>query len=276
MILGRNFFVTPSDSVAIIAAYAQQSIPYFKGGVKGVARSMPTSAALDRVAEKLKVKCYEVPTGWKFFGNLMDAGQLQICGEESFGTGSDHIREKDGIWAVLAWLSILSFKNANTAQGKLVTVKDIVVDFWKAYGRNYYSRYDYEEVDSAAAKKVMDGLIALQGKINADKAKGGKPKLGAYEVAIADEFSYTDPVDKSVSSRQGMRFIFSDGSRVVFRLSGTGSVGATIRVYLEQYVNDAKNLEQDPQVALAPLIKIALDISQMESLTGRKAPTVIT
>jgi len=274
MILGREFFVTPSDSVAIIAAYAQQAIPYFKSGLKGVARSMPTSMALDRVASKIKAKCYEVPTGWKFFGNLMDAGQLSICGEESFGTGSDHIREKDGIWAVLAWLSILAFKNKDTK--KLVSVKDIVVDFWKMYGRNYYSRYDYEEVDVTAATKVMNGLIALQGKLNEAKKQGKAAKLGDYEVAIADEFSYTDPVDKSVSSKQGIRFIFTDGSRIVFRLSGTGSVGATIRVYLEQYVNDAKSLEQDPQVALAALIKIALDISSMETLTGRKAPTVIT
>jgi len=235
---------------------------------------MPTSAALDRVAAKIKAKCYEVPTGWKFFGNLMDAGLLSICGEESFGTGSDHIREKDGIWAVLAWLSILAFKNKDAKS--FVSVKDIVVDFWKTYGRNYYSRYDYEEVSSEAAKKVMDGLIALQKKLNESLAKGEKPKLGAYALAIVDEFSYTDPVDKVVTSKQGIRFIFSDGSRIVFRLSGTGSVGATIRVYLEQYVNDAKALEQDPQEALAALIKIALEISQMESLTGRKAPTVIT
>jgi len=273
MVLGREFFVTPSDSVAIIAANAS-CIPYFaRGGVKGVARSMPTSAALDRVASKLGVQCYEVPTGWKFFGNLMDAGKLSICGEESFGTGSDHIREKDGLWAVLAWLQILHHKNKHTPQGSpLVSVKDIVLDHWKTYGRNYYSRYDYEQVDSDAANKVMAGLMELVQKASENKDY----RMDDYTVGKADNFSYTDPVDHSVSKNQGIRFIFTDGSRVVYRLSGTGSVGATIRVYIEKYESDQSKLEQETQNALQPLIKIALEISKIAELTGRQKPTVIT
>lgn len=216
MILGRKFFVTPSDSVAIIAANAA-SIPYFaKTGLKGVARSMPTSAALDRVAEKLGVPCFEVPTGWKFFGNLMDAGRLSICGEESFGTGSDHIREKDGLWAILAWLAILEAKNRDVPVGMpLVSVRDVVLDHWRTYGRNYYSRYDYESVETEQANAVMDGLLELVAKANATKDM----KLGdwPHPLKTADEFSYTDPVDKSVAFKQGIRFIFADGSRVVYR-----------------------------------------------------------
>ena len=268
MILGAKFFVTPSDSVAIIAANSQ-FIPYFKqgGGLKGVARSMPTSAALDRVAEKLGLKCYEVPTGWKFFGNLMDDGKLSVCGEESFGTGSDHVREKDGMWAILAWLSILAGRNESSKEGALVSVKDIVEEHWKQYGRNYYSRYDYEQVDSAAADKLMQTLLEL-----IRNAKG--QKWESFEVAHADEFTYTDPVDGSVSEHQGIRFQFVDGSRVVFRLSGTGSVGATIRVYVERY--EQKELGMETAAAIAPLIKIALSISKMHELTGRDKPTVIT
>ena len=268
MILGAKFFVTPSDSVAIIAANSQ-FIPYFKsaGGLKGVARSMPTSAALDRVADKLGLKCYEVPTGWKFFGNLMDDGKLSVCGEESFGTGSDHVREKDGMWAILAWLSILAGRNESSQEGALVSVKDIVEEHWAQYGRNYYSRYDYEQVDSAAADKLMHTLLEL-----IPQAKG--QKMEGFEVANADEFTYTDPVDGSVSEHQGIRFQFTDGSRVVFRLSGTGSVGATIRVYVERY--ERKELGLETAAAIAPLIKIALSISKMQELTGRDKPTVIT
>lgn len=267
MVLGKAFFVTPSDSVAIIAANAQQCIPYFKDGLKGVARSMPTSAALDRVASKLNVECFEVPTGWKFFGNLMDAGKLSICGEESFGTGSDHIREKDGAWAVLCWLSILAHKNKG--QEKLVSVEDIVRDHWKEYGRNYYSRYDYEAVDKGKATEMMAHLVSLTEKFSSEESK-----IDGFTVAKADEFTYHDPVDKSVSAHQGIRFIFSDGSRVIFRLSGTGSVGATIRLYVERYETD--NLSQETAAAVAPLIKIALELSKIEEFTGREKPTVIT
>mmetsp|Transcript_5059 Transcript_5059/g.5756 ORF Transcript_5059/g.5756 Transcript_5059/m.5756 type:complete len:565 (-) Transcript_5059:144-1838(-) len=269
MILGKRFFVTPSDSVAIIAAHSS-TIPYFAGGLKGVARSMPTSGALDRVAAKLGVACYEVPTGWKFFGNLMDAGRLSICGEESFGTGSDHIREKDGLWAVLCWLTILA--DQNKAGGALVGVETIVRNHWKAFGRNYYSRYDYEEVESAAAKQLMAGLVALTEKAAAEPGY----KMGSFTIGTADEFSYTDPVDQSVASHQGIRFIFDDGSRIIFRLSGTGSVGATIRLYVEKYESDPALLAQETQEAVAELISIALDVSNLEALTGRKKPTVIT
>ena len=221
MILGNRFFVTPSDSVAIIAARALASIPYFKGGLKGVARSMPTSGALDRVAEKLQVPFFEVPTGWKFFGNLMDAGRCSVCGEESFGTGSDHVREKDGLWAVLAWLSILAEANKSAPVGQLVGVGDVVREHWSVYGRNFYTRYDYESVDSAAAEKVMETLKSKTKDIT---------QVKSFVVKTADVFEYTDPVDGSVSKNQGVRFLFTDGSRAVFRLSGTGSAGATIRM----------------------------------------------
>jgi phosphoglucomutase len=266
MVLGKRFFVTPSDSVAIIAANAA-AIPYFNNGLKGVARSMPTSAALDRVAQKLGVKCFEVPTGWKFFGNLMDAGMLSICGEESFGTGSDHIREKDGAWAVLAWLSILQSKNVGSE--KLTSVEDIVTDHWRVYGRNYYSRYDYENVASEGAKQLMAHLVDQFPKLTP-----GESKLGEFVVEKADEFEYADPVDHSVSRRQGVRFLFTDGSRIIFRLSGTGSVGATIRLYVEKY--DSSNLTQATQDAVKSLIDIALDLSKMKEFTGRDVPTVIT
>jgi len=219
------------------------------------------------VAEKLGLKCYEVPTGWKFFGNLMDDGKLSVCGEESFGTGSDHVREKDGMWAILAWMSILAGRNESAKEGSLVSVKDIVEEHWKQYGRNYYSRYDYEQVDSAAADKLMQTLLEL-----IPKAKG--QKWEGFEVAHADEFTYKDPVDGSVSEHQGIRYQFVDGSRVVFRLSGTGSVGATIRVYVERY--EQKELSMETAAAIAPLIKIALSISKMQELTGRDKPTVIT
>lgn len=266
MILGKRFFVTPSDSVAVIAAN-YKSIPFFKDGLKGVARSMPTSAALDRVAEALNVTCWEVPTGWKFFGNLMDDSKLSICGEESFGTGSDHIREKDGAWAVLAWLSILQSKNVG--QEKLVSVEDVVMDHWKTYGRNYYSRYDYENVESEGANQLMAHLVTLT-----KAMKSGESKLGEFTINVADEFCYTDPVDQSVSDHQGIRFIFTDGSRIIFRLSGTGSVGATIRLYVEKY--DKTNLTAATKDAVKSLIDIALDLSKMKEFTGRDVPTVIT
>ncbi|CAI5517259.1 unnamed protein product [Closterium sp. Naga37s-1] len=214
MILGNNFFITPSDSVAIIAANSQAAIPYFAAGPKGLARSMPTSAALDRVATGLNLPFFEVPTGWKFFGNLMDAGTLSICGEESFGTGSDHIREKDGLWAVLAWLSILAYRNKDVpVGGKLVSVGDVAREHWAQYGRNFFSRYDYEECASEGANAMVAHLREILA-----AAKPGD-KYGAYELALADDFEYTDPVDGSVASQQGIRFVFTDGSRIIFRLS---------------------------------------------------------
>ncbi|KAJ4951627.1 hypothetical protein NE237_028459 [Protea cynaroides] len=218
MVLGRGFFVTPSDSVAIIAANAQAAIPYFQSGPKGLARSMPTSGALDRVAKKLGLPFFEVPTGWKFFGNLMDAGKLSICGEESFGTGSDHIREKDGIWAVLAWLSIIAYRNKDKKVGeKLVSVSDVVKEYWAMYGRNFFSRYDYEECESEGANKMIEYL-----RDTVSKSRAGE-MYGSYALQFADDFNYTDPVDGSVASKQGIRFVFTDGSRIIFRLSGTGS-----------------------------------------------------
>ncbi|CAH9095998.1 unnamed protein product [Cuscuta epithymum] len=276
MILGKRFFVTPSDSVAIIAANAVQAIPYFSGGLKGVARSMPTSAALDVVAKHLNLKFFEVPTGWKFFGNLMDAGMCSVCGEESFGTGSDHIREKDGIWAVLAWLNILAYKNKENQSGKLVTVEDIVRQHWATYGRHYYTRYDYENVDASGAKELMAHLVKLQSSLaEVNKIIAGV-RADVSKVVHADEFEYKDPVDGSISSHQGIRYLFEDGSRLVFRLSGTGSEGATIRLYIEQYENDSSKIGRESHDALGPLVEVALKLSKMEEFTGRSAPTVIT
>ncbi|XP_059449890.1 phosphoglucomutase, chloroplastic isoform X1 [Corylus avellana] len=271
MILGRGFFVTPSDSVAIIAANAQEAIPYFQSGPKGLARSMPTSGALDRVAEKLNLPFFEVPTGWKFFGNLMDAGKLSICGEESFGTGSDHIREKDGIWAVLAWLSIIAYRNKDKKPGeKLVSVYDVVKEHWATYGRNFFSRYDYEECESEGANKMIEYLRDLL-----SKSKPGD-KFGSYVLQFADDFMYTDPVDGSKVSKQGVRFVFTDGSRIIYRLSGTGSAGATVRVYIEQFEPDVSKHDVDAQTALKPLIDLALSVSKLKEFTGREKPTVIT
>lgn len=277
MILGKRFFVTPSDSVAIIAANAVEAIPYFSAGLKGVARSMPTSAALDVVAKNLNLKFFEVPTGWKFFGNLMDAGLCSVCGEESFGTGSDHIREKDGIWAVLAWLSILAYKNReNLGGGKLVTVEDIVHNHWATYGRHYYTRYDYENVDAGAAKELMACLVKLQSSLTEVNEIVSGIQSDVSKVVHADEFEYKDPVDGSISKHQGIRYLFEDGSRLVFRLSGTGSEGATIRLYIEQYEKDPSKTGRDSQDALAPLVAVALGLSKMQEFTGRSAPTVIT
>ncbi|MCL7039934.1 hypothetical protein MKW94_017159 [Papaver nudicaule] len=277
MVLGKRFFVTPSDSVAIIAANAVKAIPYFSSGLKGVARSMPTSAALDVVAKHLNLKFFEVPTGWKFFGNLMDAGMCSVCGEESFGTGSDHIREKDGIWAVLAWLSILAYANKDNLQNdQLVSVEDIVRGHWSTYGRHYYTRYDYENVDTGAAKELMANLVKLQASIpDVNKIIKGI-RSDVAEVVKADEFEYKDPVDGSISKHQGIRYLFEDGSRLVFRLSGTGSEGATIRLYIEQYEKDPSKIGRESHEALAPLVEVALKVSKMEEMTGRSAPTVIT
>ncbi|KAI8873482.1 phosphoglucomutase 2 [Ramicandelaber brevisporus] len=276
MIISKDWFVTPSDSVAVIAAYAANKvIPFFKTtGIKGLARSMPTSGALDRVAQKLQVPHYEVPTGWKFFGNLMDVGKLSICGEESFGTGSDHIREKDGLWAVLAWLNILASEVAAGNAG--VSVKSILEKHYAEYGRNYFTRYDYEEVGSDQANAMMLHLYTLMAANNDPSASLIGNKYGVEVVDKFDDFSYKDPVDGSVSKKQGIRIIFESGSRIIFRLSGTGSSGATIRVYIEKYEADPAKCMFDAQEALKPLVNVALEISQLKEFTGRKEPTVIT
>lgn len=231
---------------------------------------MPTSTALDRVAKKQNVSCYEVPTGWKFFGNLMDAQKLSICGEESFGTGSDHIREKDGLWAILAWLSILAYKNQKS-DGKYVGIKEILLEHYNKFGRNFFTRYDYEEVDSDGANKMMAHIMQQISDKSLIKAS-----FGSVTVEAADDFSYTDPIDKSVSKNQGLRIIFADSSRIIFRLSGTGSQGATIRMYIEQYSNTASEYEAEPQIILKSLVETALAISKLVEFTGRKEPTVIT
>lgn len=260
MILGKHFFVNPSDSLAIIAANARLA-PGYKAGLAGIARSMPTSAAADRVAKALGIPCYETPTGWKFFGNLMDAGKVTLCGEESFGTGSDHVREKDGLWAVLFWLNILASRRQS--------VETIALEHWAKFGRNVYSRHDYEGIPTDAANGVMkllhDSFKSLPGK-----------KFGRYTVDFCDDFSYTDPIDGSVSTGQGIRIIFTDGSRIVFRLSGTGTEGATLRIYLEAFEPDVSKHHLDAQSALAELISIASQVSELRQRTGREAPTVIT
>jgi phosphoglucomutase len=260
MILGRHFFVTPSDSLAVLAANATLA-PAYAGGIAGIARSMPTSQAADRVAEDMGIPCYETPTGWKFFGNLLDAGKVTMCGEESFGTGSDHVREKDGLWAVLMWLNVLAKRRE--------PVGDIVRAHWRKFGRNYYSRHDYEAIDAAKAEALMDDLRA---RVPAMKGT----RLGGYEVAMGDDFSYDDPVDGSTTTKQGIRIIFTDGSRIVFRLSGTGTEGATLRVYIERYEPDPARQDGDTQETLADLIAIARQTADIERRTGRSAPTVIT
>ncbi|MES2637711.1 MAG: alpha-D-glucose phosphate-specific phosphoglucomutase, partial [Pseudomonadota bacterium] len=260
MILGKAFFVTPSDSLAIIAANATL-IPAYRQGLAGVARSMPTSGAVDRVATALDIPCYETPTGWKFFGNLMDAGKVTLCGEESFGTGSNHVREKDGLWAVLCWLNIIAMKKTS--------VEAIVKAHWAEYGRNVYSRHDYEVIPTGEANGVM-------AHIKSQFSTLPNQVFGRYTVNTCDDFSYTDPIDGSVSTGQGIRILFKCGSRVVFRLSGTGTEGATLRIYLEAFEPDVKNHHLDAQVALGEMIQIALQISQLKLRTNRDTPTVIT
>ncbi|KAF5281898.1 hypothetical protein FQR65_LT14482 [Abscondita terminalis] len=266
MIIGKNaFFVTPSDSLAVIANNLD-CIPYFQNqGVHGFARSMPTAAAVDRVAKKLNKEMFEVPTGWKYFGNLMDAGRLSLCGEESFGTGSDHIREKDGVWAVLAWLSIIEHKN--------MSVEDILKEHWKIYGRNYFTRYDYEECDSESANIMMrhlESVIANPKTVGSSHSDSGK----TYVIQKADNFSYVDPIDHSQAKNQGIRILFEDGSRLIYRLSGTGSSGATVRVYIDSY--EKTEVTADAQVMLKPLVNIGIKIAKLKEFTGRDAPTVIT
>jgi phosphoglucomutase len=260
MIVGRRFVVTPSDSLAVLVANAHL-VPGYAAGLKGVARSMPTSAAVDRVAAALGIKCFETPTGWKFFGNLLDAGQVTLCGEESAGTGSDHVREKDGVWAVLFWLNILAVRGES--------VETIVREHWRRFGRNYYSRHDYEGLDSAAANTLMAHLRASLATLPGQTVDGAS-------IESADDFSYTDPVDGSVSSGQGIRIGLADGSRVVYRLSGTGTEGATLRVYLERFEPDAAKHGIETQQALAPLIALADRLAGIRERTGRAAPTVIT
>ncbi|MHA6685114.1 alpha-D-glucose phosphate-specific phosphoglucomutase [Mesorhizobium sp. A556] len=260
LIIGKGIFITPSDSLAMLAANATVA-PGYKAGLKGIARSMPTSGAADRVAEKLGIGIYETPTGWKFFGNLLDAGMATICGEESAGTGSSHVREKDGLWAVLLWLSILA------ARGQ--SAKQIATDHWATYGRNYYSRHDYEEVDSERANALVDELRGKLASLPGTTVRG-------LTVERADDFAYHDPVDHSVSEHQGIRVLFEGGSRVVFRLSGTGTSGATLRVYIERYEPDPARHDIDTQEALADLIAAADDIAGIHSHTGRAKPTVIT
>ncbi len=260
MILGRDFFVTPSDSLAVIAANAHL-IKGYSSGISGIARSMPTSQAADRVAESLGIDCFETPTGWKFFGNLLDANKITLCGEESFGTGSNHVREKDGLWAVLFWLNLLAVKQKS--------VESIVREHWSLFGRNYYTRYDYEGIDNAAAEELMDHLRARLPDLPGQQ-------LDAYTVDYADDFAYTDPVDDSRSDHQGIRIGFSDGSRIVYRLSGTGTQGATLRVYLEAFEPDVAQQRRETAEVMAALVTISTTLAEIEQRTGRQSPTVIT
>ncbi len=260
MILGKNIFVTPSDSLAIMAANAHL-IPGYKQGLAGVARSMPTSQAVDRVANSYGLHCYETPTGWKYFGNLLDAGKITLCGEESFGTGSDHVREKDGLWAVLFWLNLLALKRQ--------PVSKIVQEHWKVFGRDIYSRHDYEGVAIDAAYAIMNNLRVQLSDLQ-------EKTFAGYTVKYADEFSYEDPIDGSISRNQGIRIGFDDGSRIIFRLSGTGTEGATVRIYLEKFEPDTDKHDMDTQQALASLIELAEQFGEVKQRTGRKEPTVIT
>jgi phosphoglucomutase len=259
LIVGRGFIVSPSDSLAILAANAHLA-PAYAGGLAGVARSMPTSRAADRVAQRLGIRSFETPTGWKFFGNLLDAGLITLCGEESAGTGSNHIREKDGLWAVLLWLNILAVKQEPLAK--------IVADHWAAYGRDYYARHDYEGLDVDAAEDVIASLRAelpnLPGR-----------RLGSLTVAAADEFTYTDPVDGSIATQQGIRVVFAEDARLVYRLSGTGTSGATLRVYLERYEPEPRRQTQDANAALSELAALARNLAQLREKTGRTSPSVI-
>lgn len=260
LIIGRHCYVTPSDSLAVLAANAHLA-PGYAGGLKGIARSMPTSGAADRVAQKLGIPLYETPTGWKFFGNLLDAGMATICGEESAGTGSDHVREKDGIWAVLLWLNILAARQQSVA--------DIMADHWATYGRNYYARHDYEAIAKDKADALMTALRDTLASLPGTDNSGGTVKA-------ADDFAYTDPTDQSVSRNQGVRILFEDGSRVVFRLSGTGTEGATLRVYIERYVGPHGDLALATGDALAPLAAAAQELADIAGYTGMDQPSVIT
>jgi phosphoglucomutase len=258
MILGRGIYVSPSDSLAVLAANAHLC-PGYAGGLAGIARSMPTSAAADRVAEALGIELHETPTGWKYFGTLLDAGRATLCGEESFGTGSDHVREKDGLWAVLMWLNILAVRGESVA--------DVLAAHWRRFGRNWYARHDYEALPAADAEAVMATLRAALPTLPGTRIEG-------MTVAAADDFAYRDPVDGSVATGQGLRVIFEEGARIVLRLSGTGTEGATLRLYLERYDPDPD--DEDPQVALAPVIAAAERLTGIARITGRTAPDVVT
>jgi phosphoglucomutase len=260
MILGRGCFVNPSDSLAVLAANATLA-PGYADGLAGVARSMPTSAAVDVVARELGIPCYETPTGWKFFGNLLDAGRITLCGEESFGTGSDHIREKDGLWAVLFWLQILAVRGGSVAA--------LMAEHWSRFGRHYYSRHDYEAIPTEAANGLYQGIKERLTQLVGQGFAGRR-------ITTADDFAYTDPVDGSRSTGQGLRLLLDDGSRVVLRLSGTGTQGATLRVYLERTVAPEGDLQQDPQAALADLITAIHHLAEIPARTGMDRPTVIT
>lgn len=260
MVLGKGIYITPSDSLAVLAANIHLAKGY-KGGISGIARSMPTSGASDRVAKALGIECFETPTGWKFFGNLLDAGRVGICGEESAGTGSDHVREKDGLWAVLLWLNILAIRKQSVAV--------IMQEHWKTFGRNYYSRHDYEAISTENANALMGALVDELPKLKGQVFSGLK-------VINADEFSYSDPVDKSVSANQGIRIFFEGEARVVLRLSGTGTQGATLRVYLEQYISKDGNHGLAPQIALKKVIDATNALVNIEHHTSRKSPDVIT
>ncbi|MGB8813883.1 MAG: alpha-D-glucose phosphate-specific phosphoglucomutase, partial [Paracoccaceae bacterium] len=260
MVVGRGIYVSPSDSLAVLAANAHLA-PGYAQGLAGVARSMPTSAAVDRVAASLGIACFETPTGWKFFGNLLDAGKVTLCGEESFGTGSDHVREKDGLWAVLLWLNILAVRQESVAE--------ILASHWRTFGRNYYSRHDFEAIAVAKADAMM---AALRGKLSSLPGM----QIEGMTIKAADDFAYTDPIDGSVSQQQGVRILFGDGARIVLRLSGTGTEGATLRVYLERYAAGPDGLGLDAQTALAPVIRAAHALAGIEGFTGRVAPDVVT
>ena len=260
MILGRGLFVTPSDSLAVLSANAHL-VPGYRDGIAGVARSMPTSRAADRVARELGVPCFETPTGWKYFGNLLDAGKITLCGEESFGTGSVHLREKDGLWAVLMWLNILAVRQQSVAE--------ILRDHWRRYGRDFYSRHDYEGLDPAAAEDLMNWLRNRLGKL------AGR-RFGTLQITSADDFTYTDPVDGSVTPHQGIRLFFGDTARIVYRMSGTGTGGAILRIYLERFEPDPSRHVQDPQSALADLADIAREVADIPNRLGRDGPSLVT
>ncbi len=260
MVLGRRCYVTPSDSLAVMLAHAER-IPGYAGRVIGAARSMPTSLAVDRVAQALNLPCYETPTGWKYFGNLLDAGKVSLCGEESFGTGSDHVREKDGLWAVLFWLNILALRR--------VSVQEIMNEHWARFGRDYYTRHDYEGLSSEAGAQIMAALRESLASLPGQEHQG-------LRIEKADDFAYRDPVDDSLSAAQGVRIFLGDGARVVYRLSGTGTSGATLRIYMERCVRDPQALAGDPQAVLGDLVALGRELAQVEEISGRSAPSVIT
>ncbi|MDH5518830.1 MAG: alpha-D-glucose phosphate-specific phosphoglucomutase [Gammaproteobacteria bacterium] len=260
MILGQHFFVNPSDSLAIMTANAQL-IPGYKNGIRGVARSLPTSRAVDKVAQSLAITCYETPTGWKYFGNLLDDKRITLCGEESFGSGSDHIREKDGIWAVLFWLNLIAVKKQS--------VEQITRSHWQQFGRHYYTRHDYEAIDNELADQLIQNLRDIAGSLQGKTFAGSK-------IALCDDFSYADPVDGSITKKQGIRILFENESRIVFRLSGTGTEGATLRVYFENYITDKEQLDQDTQTALRELIEVAETIAEIKTRCNRTSADVIT